>query len=75
VCGFLSRHPIRRHVVALNEKFFKYVIVGGGVAGASAVAGIRDMDTPAPFFSFAANPIFRITGRLFPRGSGWERSP
>jgi 3-phenylpropionate/trans-cinnamate dioxygenase ferredoxin reductase component len=43
-------------VVALTEKFFKYVIVGGGVAGASAVAGIRDIDASSAILLICSEP-------------------
>ena len=42
--------------MALNENFFKYVIVGGGVAGASAVAGIRDIDTSGAILLICSEP-------------------
>jgi|WetSurMetagenome_2_1015567.scaffolds.fasta_scaffold03038_6 3-phenylpropionate/trans-cinnamate dioxygenase ferredoxin reductase component len=44
--------------VATNERYFRYVIVGGGLAGASAVAGIREIDKNSPVLLMCSEPHF-----------------
>ncbi len=42
--------------MATNENFFTYIIVGGGVAGASAIAGIRDVDKSGTILLLCSEP-------------------
>ena len=57
----------------MEERKFTYIIVGGGLAGASAVTGIRENDPDGTILLVGDESIFPMTGRRSARSSGSAR--
>ena len=59
-------------------KHYKYLIIGGGLAGDGATQGIRELDAEGSIGMISMEPDLRTCGRIFQKACGrdaqWKRS-